>query len=463
MRERTVSAPAPDAWRGWIAGRYDPCERDRWRQTLVLPILPRLMSEPDYDVAVAGAGMVGVSCASWARSEGAKVLLLDGKPPGSGASFGNAGTIATYACVPVNSPSVLRGLPSLLFSRDSPLGLDAWYALGHLSWVVSFLRNCTAERVRYITDCLGDLLSRADAGLDPLIEAAGAHDLLVNNGCLYVYSSQRSFTAAAESNDARRRNGVRFEVLDTDAVRALEPALQMPIHKGLLFDGARHVRAPQALVERIFARYVADGGGWLCDDVRKVTPADDGVTLTTASGATHRARHFVLAAGAHSRSIAGCGAQAMPLDTERGHHVLFTGRDGLLSRPVGWADAGLYATPMTSGLRVAGTVELAGLDRPKNPRRIAYLARRAQQMFGALGAPEEEWLGFRPTFPDALPAIGRSPASDRILFAFGHQHLGLTLGGITGRIIADLLQGRAPNFDIAPFDPMRFDAVRPRG
>ncbi len=415
-----------------------------------------MTQNPPFDLAIAGAGIVGVSCALWAQMRGLKVVLADGSAPGSGASYGNAGTIATYACVPVNSPSLVTGLPYYLFSKESPLGIDWAYAVKNLPWMLSFLRNCSQTRVSEITDHLGDLLAHADAGLDPLIEAAGAGDLMVSNDCLYVWSTQEGYEGAEGSNEARKRNGVQSDLLSADEISALEPALKMPVYKGLLYKGARHVRNPQALVERMHARFVADGGTWLQQDVRETASREDGVTATLADGTQVHARKLVVAAGAHSKSIKGSGAEKTPLDTERGHHVLFKDHGGLISRPVGWADAGFYAIPMEAGLRVAGTVELAGLAKPKSQERLAYLTRKSHEMLGDLGTSDEDWLGFRPTFPDALPAIGPSPGAPNILFAFGHQHIGLTLAGITGRIIADMAEGRAPNFDVSPFDPKRF-------
>ena len=414
------------------------------------------MDELSRSLAIAGAGIVGLSCAVWAMSRGWRVLLLDGNAPGSGASFGNAGTIATYACVPVNSPTLAKRLPALLFSAESPLAIDAAYAWRNRSWVLRFIRNCTRDRVEAITDHLGELLSHADAGLNPLLARASANDLLVSNDCLYLYSSPCSYNSAAREIEARQRNGVRLEILSGDQVRELEPAIRAPIYRGLRFNGARHVRDPLALVLRLFDHFRATGGEWLEQHVSHVCPQPGGVTLTLADGSTRRASHLVVAAGAHSASIVGSGAERLPLDTERGYHIIYRHHGNRLSRPVGWADAGLYATPMSMGLRIAGTVELAGLHKRASRSRIAYLERKARELFADLGAVDEEWLGFRPTLPDSLPVIGRSTVSDRILLAFGHQHIGLTLGGITGRIIADLADGRAPNLDIAPYSPDRF-------
>jgi len=410
----------------------------------------------EYDLVVAGAGIVGVSCALWAQMRELKVLLIDPNEPGSGTSYGNAGTIATYACVPVNSPSLVTNLPSLFFSRESPFGFDWLYALKNLPWMISFLRNCSATRVSQITDHLGDLLAHADAGLDPLIETAEANDLMVSNDCLYVWSTRSGFERARGSNEARARNGVEFDFLEANDIRALEPNLKMPIYKGLLYKDARHVCDPQALVLRMHTKFLELGGYWKQKEVKGSESETDGITVILADSEKIGARKLVIATDAYAKSIAGSGAAELPLDTERGHHVLFRNHGDLVSRPVGWADAGFYATLMDEGLRIAGTVEIAGLHKPKSPGRITYLTHKAQEMFGDIGEPDDDWLGFRPTFPDALPAIGHSPASPHILHAFGHQHIGLTLGGITGRIVADLAEGRASNFDISPFDPKRF-------
>src|SRR5699024_7164505 len=153
--------------------------------------------------------------------------------------------------------------------------------------------------------------------------------------------------------------------------------------------------------------------------------------------------------------IRGTGAEKLPLGTERGYHILYRNHGALVSRPVGWAEAGFYATPMAHGLRIAGTVEISAVDAKFNTDRTDYLQRKSHEMFSDLGAPDNTWLGHRPTLPDSLPVIGFSPTSNRIILAFGHQHVGLTLGGITGKIVTDLARGQSPYCDIADFSPER--------
>ncbi|WP_243712302.1 NAD(P)/FAD-dependent oxidoreductase, partial [Burkholderia pyrrocinia] len=166
--------------------------------------------------------------------------------------------------------------------------------------------------------------------------------------------------------------------------------------------------------------------------------------------------HVVIAAGARSREFAAACGDAVPLDTERGYHVQFAAHEQIVTRPVGWAERGFYMTPLDEGLRAAGTVELGGFDAPMNRPLVALLTRSAREALPSLGAPTRSWLGFRPTLPDGVPVIGCARRSARVIHAFGHQHLGVTLAGITGWIVADLVAQRAPPLDLTPYRAARF-------
>ncbi len=413
-------------------------------------------SNNDFDLIVVGAGMVGMSTALWAQKEGIKTLLCDPNPPGSGTTYGSACTIATYACIPVNSPSIFKSLPYLLTSRDSPLSFNVSHGLKNPRWMLGFLTNCRASRVKHISEALGQFLNYTDAGLNPLIAEAQSEDLIVSNDCLYVWSSRAGYESAREGNAMRASQGVNFDELTSDDVRQLEPNLQQPIHKGLLFKGARHISSPLELVTRMQKRFEALGGSYLAQGVEECKADDSGVTAYLNDGTQIRSRQLALTAGARSRQIKGTGATSLPLGTERGYHVLYRNHGSRLSRPVGWAEAGFYATPMADGLRIAGTVEINAIDAAFNKKCTDYLQVKSHDMFGDIGSPDDTWLGHRPTMPDSLPVIGYSKNSKRIIYAFGHQHIGLTLGGITGKIVTDLAQGREPSCNINDFSPERF-------
>lgn len=412
-----------------------------------------------HGIVVIGAGIVGVCCALWLKRTGHRVVLVDGNDPGAATSGGNACTIAVHACVPVNHPDLIRQLPKLLFGNlfgGGPLSIDPAYAARHLPWFAGFLKHCRAKEVEKTTRALGQLLARTYDGLEPLVAMAGCGHLLADKGCLYAYRSEREFAADEKNLRVRRAHGVHYRELDAGELRELEPNLKIRFARGALFDHARSVLNPRLLVDAFFECFRQHGGEWRRQNADAVRETSDGLEVRLADGEALAADKVVLAAGAFSRQIAGCGAEPLPLGTERGYHVQFSNRQHLANRPVHWVGSGFYATPTNEGLRFAGTVELAGLSPNKNQKILGYLARTAGQMFDLAEEPDQTWLGYRPTFPDALPVIGPSPRSKDILMAFGHQHLGLTLAGITGRIIAQLADGEPTTMDIAPFSAARF-------
>ncbi len=407
-------------------------------------------------IAVIGAGLVGCSCALWLQKKGFQVTLIDPDEPGSGTSSGNAGAIATYGCVPVNSPDIFRRMPALLVSKDSPLTLDLGYVLRHPRWSIDFLLNCREHKVARIIRLLGGLLARTWDGLDPLLDMANARDLLAQRDFMHVYRDQREFDRAWKSNQARREQGVNFVELDRGDIRDLEPNIKIPFERGLLFDGISHVLDPMALCQRYVECLKRNNGQHLRHRALEVRHDADSVQIGLDNDDSLDAKRVVIAAGAFSKQIDGIPAQLLKLDTERGYHVQFSDMQHLLSRPVSWHHAGFYATPMNQGMRFAGTVEIAGYHDRKNPRIIEYMTRKAREMLDLPEKPDQEWLGFRPTCPDSLPVIGFSTMSEHILYAFGHQHLGVTLSGITGKLIAELANGEEPGHNITPFSPRRF-------
>jgi len=407
-------------------------------------------------IAVIGAGIVGCSCALWLQKKGFAVTLIDPDDPGAGTSSGNACTIAEYGCVPVNNPDLFRRLPSLLFSSDSPLSINPAYVLSNPAWMIDFLLNCREQKVARITRELGKLLGKVYDGLDPLLDMADARDLLAQNGFMHVYRDQHEFNAAKRANQTRREQGSNFVELDRGDIQDLEPNLKIPFERGLLFDSISHVLNPTALCQRYVECFKRNQGQLLRHRALEVIPATGSVQIRLDNAEIVDTERVVIAAGAFSKFIDAIPTGPLKLDTERGYHVQFSNMQHLLSRPVSWQQAGFYATPMNLGMRFAGTVEIAGYKEKKNPRILDYLKRKAHEMLELPPQPDQEWLGFRPTCPDALPLIGFSATTENILYASGHHHLGLTLSGITGKLIAELANGEEPSHNIAPFSPRRF-------
>lgn len=407
------------------------------------------------NIAVIGAGFVGLSSAYWLMREGHQVTLYDPKGAAGGASFGNAGTFANYACIPVNNPTVFRDLPRYLLSSDSPLRLR-WRYLPHLiPWLAGFLLNSTHSRYTASATALAALLGQAQQGYDALIAQAGLDGFIRPRECLYLYSSASAFAASQASLALRRKLGVRVHILDKREVGALEPSLSPLFAHGALFSDSWYLSDPAGFLAALQDWLLQKGLRLRAQPVQTLQPHTQGAVVGDREGA-EQFDFVAVCAGAHSKSLAAQCGDHIPLEAERGYHLMYPGASHLISRPVGWAERGFYMTPMAQGVRVAGTVELAGLGPHKHQGLLDLLHFSSQRALPQLGAPTAPWLGFRPTLPDGLPVMGRSSASDRVIYAFGHQHIGLTLGGLSGMLVADQVAGRAAVLDMAPYSAARF-------
>jgi D-amino-acid dehydrogenase len=407
------------------------------------------------EIAVIGAGVVGLAIAHRLALEGREVVLIDQEPPGIGASYGNAGTVADYAVQPVGTPSVLAGLPRLLFDRNLPLTIRKAALPALAPWLLRFARQCLPAAARHNALALANLLTDAQPRWAALAAEIGGADLLQHKGCIYLYERLRERRAAEADLAFRRSAGVAVEMLGTDAIAALEPGLPPVEGGGAFFPGASFMIDPGRMVQLLAQAALAEGAGLLRGEVTTISRGIDGLRLGGPGVQVH-ARRVVIAAGAHSRALALQAGDRVPLDTERGYHVEWDMPAPLLHRPCCPTARGFYLCPMQGRLRVAGTVELGGLAAPPSPHRIARLVAGARAFFPDLGAPAREWMGFRPSMPDSLPVIGPSRSGNDLLHAYGHGHIGLTLAPLTAEIIADYLAGRESARDFSACHPGRF-------
>ncbi|MCX7644071.1 MAG: FAD-binding oxidoreductase [Rhodobacteraceae bacterium] len=405
-------------------------------------------------IAVVGAGIIGLASALRLAAEGHDVTLIDPAPPGSGASSGNAGTIAGHAVQPVGTPAVLRSLPALLFDRDSPLAIRRAALPALAPWLLRFLRQSLPGAARRNARAIAALLADAGPLWRELAAAAGASDLLRDRGCLYLYDTAEALSAAGADLALRRALGVRVEMLGPAEAAAFEPALP-PVAGAAFFPDALFLTDPGAMMARLADAARTAGVRLRAARVERLARRAGGVALS-GPGLELRARRAVIAAGAHSRRLAAQAGDRVPLDTERGYHAEWDMAAPPLSRPVCPVARGFYLCPMAGRLRAAGTVELGGLSAPPSPHRIARLVAGARTLFPGLGPPDRTWMGFRPSMPDSLPVIGASRGGAEVILAFGHGHIGLTLAPATARIVADLVAGRAPPAAAGPCTPSRF-------
>jgi D-amino-acid dehydrogenase len=419
-----------------------------------------MLTRERTDIAVIGAGIIGLTIALELADAGRDVVLVDPGPPGMGASHGNAGTIASYATSPVGTPDVLRSLPSLLFSRTSPLAIKPQALPSLMPWLLRFLRQSLPGPADRNARALAALLADATGGWDALALRVAGAGILQRRGCLYLYETPAAFTAAAADMDRRRALGVEVDLIDSDQLAALEPGLPSGLSGAAFFAGATFLDDPGRMMQLI-AEAVLAKARLVTARADRLTRGPDGVVIE-GPGLHLHARRVVIAAGAHSRDLARQAGDRIPLDTERGYHVEWDMPEPRLSRPVCPTSLGFYICPMAGRLRVAGTVELGGLTLPPSPHRIAKLVEGARSFFPDLKEPDRSWMGFRPSLPDSLPVIGPSRGGADIILAFGHGHLGVTLAPQTAAIVAALVAGKTDKLTCArQMGARRMEACRP--
>ena len=412
-------------------------------------------------VAVIGAGMVGVAAASFLQRDGHAVTLIDPQPPGQGASFGNAGCFNPSSVVPIAMPGTLKKVPRYLLDPLGPLSIRWSYLPTLAPWLIRYIRAGTPERIEKQAFALKAILGPCLETLLPLARDAGAERFIARNGILIVYRTEASWNDDAYAWDIRKRHGIAWYELNADELRQFDPNLSRDYIRGKHLFKNGHALDPGGLVAALADAVQRDGGKLVRARATGFAFDGDKLTAVRTDGPEVAADAVVVAAGAHSKPLASELGNPVPLETERGYHLVLSSPEVTPRVPTSDADCKFVATPMDAGIRFAGTVELAGLQAPPNWRRAERLLELGRKMFPQLPAtPAKDrvklWMGHRPGMPDSLPVLGRSQRSADVFYAFGHGHVGMTGGPYTGKVIADLVAGRPAPIDLAPFRPDRF-------
>jgi len=408
-------------------------------------------------VTVIGAGVVGLACASHLQMQGHDVTLVDPRPPGEYCSFGNAGCFSRASCVPLGLPGTWKKVPGWLLDPEGPLFIPLRYMPRIAPWLWHFQRATSLAAVNRIADALHALLTVSLEKWRPLAERAGVPELVVQHGYAFAYESARAFDDDALGRSLRKQRGVAIEVLTGGEIRDYEPALSPHVTHLVVLPEQGHCPNPLRLSQALARRLRTGGATFVARTVTGFDVVDGRVARVLTDGEPIDVDACVIAAGAHSRALSFQLGADVPLETERGYHAMLASPALVTRAPIASGEGKYFVTPMEDGLRIAGTVELAGVDAPPDYRRADALLAKAQRLLpGLRGARVERWMGHRPSLPDSMPVIGRTPRAANALLAFGHGHVGLTAAAPTGEIIADLVAGRPPFMDIAPFAAGRF-------
>ncbi len=416
-----------------------------------------IMADPKQaDIVVVGAGIIGVACALQLARQGRRVVVLDPQAPGMGASYGNAGHLATEQVFPIADLSILKRLPAMLLDPMGPLRLDWTYLPRALPWFIRLLLNLRPVRYQRTVAGLRALNEGSLGAWQRLLQSIGQAPLLREDGSLLVYERAESRAALDAVQQRMRQQGVVVDFWSGDAVRKAAPQLSDAIQGGLFFPATGHFLDPYTVVGELVNAAKAEGVQFLQQRVLDGRLEASGVSLMTDQGVL-TAQQVLIACGAHSAKLtAALTGKQVPLDTERGYHLMLPQEQQRLPFAVTSLERKFIMTPMTGGLRLAGTVEFAGLDRPANMQRAWQLHRLSKGLFQHDLSDSEAtpWMGFRPSLPDSLPIIDRV-CEGKVLLAFGHQHLGLTQAAVTAEWVGQLAAGeRVP--ELQPYRLDRF-------
>ncbi len=409
----------------------------------------------EYDVAVLGAGMVGVSTAYALRQRGFSTLLIDRREPGRETSYGNAGILSSGSIAPANSPSLWASLPKYMFNQHPALRWQLGWALSNPGWLLRFLGNATPSRTAPRAQALDGLI-RASLRLhrDWIVKAGAAHRIR-ETGWLKAWRTEATASALAEQK-LLAEFGIASELLDRQAISALEPGIVPVYRTGLLHKDTASVDSPGAVVTAYAAMYAASGGIIRRSEVKSIARSGNSWSVNLADG-TIRARQVVVALGPWSADILMPLGYRLPLATERGYHQEFKPNPARpLRRPIHDSDGGFLMTPMENGIRVTSGIELASRDAASDYAQLEAVVPAARGVLEFGDAVAEPWRGARPTLPDSLPMIGAAPHHEGLWLALGNQHIGFTTGPGTGAAIAALVAGDKPPFELAAFAPSRY-------
>ena len=414
------------------------------------------------DLVVIGGGIVGVCVALHALATGRRVTVAERGTPGWSASGHNAGVLAVAEPMPTGEPAVVRKVPRMLRDPLSPLAIRWSYLPPLAPWLVRFMLASRGRRVEAIGESLYGLTAHVLDAYRPLLDACPqAARLVRDGGALQVYGEDASFAGAQLALRLRRRLGASFDVLDDDGIAAQDPFLAGRFRHAIHFPDWWSTTDPEALTLALADQFQDRGGAMLRAEVHRLVVRGSAVRGVETSAGDIDAGETVIAAGAWSRRLVRQLDFDVPLDTERGYGVDLPTPGFGLRFPVVSGDHHFAMTPLRTGLRLAGTAELAGLAAPPNYARADTLVKAARLAFPELQTEgARPWMAFRPSMPDSLPVIGRAPRHEGVYLAFGHGHKGLGQAAITGKLIRELLDDEEPTVDLTPFRPTRFVDAR---
>jgi len=406
---------------------------------------------------VVGAGIIGTAIAHDLQRRGRQVVLLDRDAPGKGASFGNMASIAVTEFMPASRPSVWKQIPGWMLDPEGPVRVRPGYMPKLVPWFLRFIAASRPSKLRALEAQGAALCARALGDTLDLLRETGLSDQISEQGCLSLYTGEAEFKADRDHIEILERFGFPHEVVGRKAIKALEPELSDRIGMAVLFPQNRSLKDPYGLVLALAQRFVGLGGRIETGEVTGFTRSEGIREVVLKDGRRLPAEEVVICAGAFSAKLAAALGEPIPLETERGYHTQIMAPGISMRHSIIWPAKAFMVTPTAGGIRVGGTVEMAGLEAPPDYRRSKITVKRAQEALPNLRCEHfTEWMGHRPALPDTVPILSASARTKGVFYATGHGHLGLTYAATTARLMGDLIMGVKPPVDLTPYRVDRF-------
>jgi D-amino-acid dehydrogenase len=409
------------------------------------------------EIVIVGAGIVGIAIAAGLSEAGHRVLVIDRQGVCEGTSSGNAGALAFSDILPMASKGVLAKVPRWLMDPLGPFTIRPSYLLSLAPWLYRFWRATRADVLERTVQAQGAMMRLAEPEMLGLMQRAGIRHMVREDGSLELYESEGELNAALPGWDARKKVGIAFEHLRGEELVASQPGLASRFVAGTFVPGWKTVNDPQQVGKGLWTYATGLGAKFLQAEVASVAASETGAAIRLVDGRRIEAAKLIIAAGAWSHRLAMNLGDTIPLETERGYNTTLPTGAFDLKRQLIFSGHGFVVTPLDTGIRIGGAVELGGLDLPPNYKRSEAMLMKAKKFMPDLETTGgRQWMGYRPSLPDSLPVIGYARTSKNVLYAFGHGHLGLTQSAATGRLISELIHGKEPSIPIGPFHPQRF-------
>ena len=412
---------------------------------------------PQDDATVIGAGIIGVCCALNLAERGLNVTLIDPEPPCSLTSHGNAGVISPWSCVPQSIPGLWKSLPKWVLDPKGPVSIRKKYLLKFLPWAIKFLKAGNLSKLDYISNAMLAISNNSVENYRELLKGTGCDGLIKDAYYVHVYRNKSSASLSQLSWQLREKRQVPIELVDANELQKLEPNLSKTFKAAVLIKGQGRATDPSLVGRAIFNKAMSLKVNVINSKVHFFKPNPGNSFDIQLENSIHSTKNIVIAAGVWSSKLLEPFKIKIPLESERGYHLVCKNPGIKINHSIMDADRKCVASLMDNGVRIAGTAEFAGLNAPPDYKRAKIFKSIIKEIFPKINTFNTvEWMGSRPSFPDSLPCLGEIPSLPGVFAAFGHSHYGLSMAPNTGKIIADCVTNKKTDISLEPYRIDRF-------